>query len=149
MTFTGITLKFIISEPLENTEIMNFRVMPVMALEFCSLTLEFCRNQNKDISILTETHIKHDQIHHIRNNWLGPIFFSHKRIACPSLEGITEVDNDPKGRFVSFRVTPSIDRVLCVYAPLGYSTREQLARRRFFEGFQNYIEKRMSKMKTN
>ena len=30
---------------------------------------EFCRNQNKVInSILTETHINHDQIHHIRNN---------------------------------------------------------------------------------
>ena len=25
---------------------------------------------------LTETHINHDQTHHIRNNWLGPIFFS-------------------------------------------------------------------------
>ena len=31
---------------------------------------------NKVISILTETHINHDQIHHTRNNWLGPIFFS-------------------------------------------------------------------------
>ena len=26
----------------------------------------FCRNQNKDFSILTETHINHDEIHHIR-----------------------------------------------------------------------------------
>ena len=40
------------------------------------LALEFCRNQNKDFSILTEPHINHDQIHHIRNNWLGPIFSS-------------------------------------------------------------------------
>ena len=40
------------------------------------LALEFCRNQNKVISILTETHINHDQIHHIRNNWLGSNFFS-------------------------------------------------------------------------
>ena len=31
---------------------------------------------NKVISILTETHINHDQIHHTRNNLLGPIFFS-------------------------------------------------------------------------
>ena len=43
------------------------------------LALEFCREKNKDISILNETHINHDQIHyqiHIRNNWLGPTFFS-------------------------------------------------------------------------
>ena len=63
------------------------------------LALEFCRNQNKDISILTESHINQDQIHPIRSNWLGPIFF------CPgdrhtegllvllhlSPEGVTEV----------------------------------------------------------
>ena len=30
------------------------------------------------------------------------------------LEGITEVDTDPKGRFVSFKVTLSYDRVLFV-----------------------------------
>ena len=35
---------------------------------------------NKVISILTETHINHDQIHHTRNNWLGPIFFSRRII---------------------------------------------------------------------
>ena len=40
------------------------------------LALEFCRKKNKGISILTETHIDHDQIHHIRNNWLYPIFCS-------------------------------------------------------------------------
>ena len=32
------------------------------------LALEFCRNQNKDIGILTEFHINHCQAHHIRNN---------------------------------------------------------------------------------
>ena len=58
------------------------------------------------------------------------------------LEGITEVDTDPKERFVSFKVTPSNDRIFCVYAPSGYSTREQLARARFFEGLQNYMEKK-------
>ena len=47
------------------------------------------------------------------------------------LEGITEVDTDPKGRFVSFKGTASNDRVLCVYAPSGYSTRDQLARGAF------------------
>ena len=57
-----------------------------------------------------------------------------------SLEGITVVDTDPKGRFVSFKVTPSNDRVLCVYAHSRYITREQLAKGRFFEGLQNYME---------
>ena len=69
------------------------------------LALEFCRKQNKYISILTETHIKHDQILHIRNNWLGPIVLSPGRSHTkgfiaqlhPSLEGVTEVDTDPKG----------------------------------------------------
>ena len=40
------------------------------------LALAFCRNQSKVISILTETHFSHDQIHHVRNNWLGSNFFS-------------------------------------------------------------------------
>ena len=40
------------------------------------LALDFYRKKNKYINILTETHIKHDQIFHIRNNWLGPIFLS-------------------------------------------------------------------------
>ena len=56
------------------------------------------------------------------------------------LKGVTEVETDPKGRFVSFKVTPANDRVLCVYAPSGNSTREQLASGRFFEGLQNYME---------
>ena len=38
------------------------------------LVLEFCRKQNRDNSILTETHINHDKLHQIINNWLGPIF---------------------------------------------------------------------------
>ena len=51
-----------------------------------------------------------------------------------------KVGTDPKGRFVSFKLTPSNDRVLCVCAPSGYSTREQLNRGRFSEGLQNYME---------
>ena len=43
---------------------------------------------------------------------------------------------------MSFKLTPSNDRVLCVYAPSGYNTREQLDRGRFFEGLQNYMEKK-------
>ena len=89
-----------------------------------NLAPQFCRNRNKDVSILTETHINLNQIHHITNNWLGAIFFSpgdsHTKgllaLLHLGLEGVTEVDTDPKGMFVSFKVTPSNDRVLCVYA---------------------------------
>ena len=89
-----------------------------------NLAFQFCRNQNKDVSILTETYVNLDQIHHIRNNWWGAIFFfpgdSHTKgllfLLHLGLGGVTEVDTDPKGRFVSFKVTPSSDRVLCVYA---------------------------------
>ena len=59
------------------------------------------------------------------------------------LEGINEADTDPKGRFESFKVTPSNDRALGVYAQgiwPGHSTREQLARGHFFEGLQNCME---------
>ena len=41
---------------------------------------------------------------------------------------------------MSFKVTLSNDRVLCVYVPSRNSTREQLASGRFFEGLQNYME---------
>ena len=107
------------------------------------LALEFCRSQNKDICILSETNINQEQIHQIRNNSLGLIFiswrYSFKRVT-PGFDEVTEIDTDPKGRFVSFKVTPSKDRVLRVYAPSGHSTRKQLARGRFFEGMQTYIE---------
>ena len=66
------------------------------------LPREFCRNQKKVISILTETHIDHDQMHNIRSNWLSPIFFSpgksHTKVLLVLLHlgpaGITEVDTD-------------------------------------------------------
>ena len=115
------------------------------------LALQFCRNRNKDISILTETHINLDQIHHIRNNWLGAIFFSpgdsHTKgllvLLHLGLEGVTEVDTDLKGRFVSFKVTPSNDRVFCVYAlgvAPGNTCLEGVSR--FFEGLQKHMEKK-------
>ena len=112
------------------------------------LALEFCRNQNKDVSILTEAHINHDQKQHRRNKWLGPFLFSPedshtKRLHAllhPSLEGVIEVDTDPKRRFVSFKVTPCNDIVLSVYTLSGHNTKDQLARRNFFEGLQNYME---------
>ena len=53
-----------------------------------------------------------------------------------------KVDTDPKERFVSFKFTPSNDRVLYVYAPSGYSTKEQLDRGPFYEGLQNYMERK-------
>ena len=56
------------------------------------------------------------------------------------LEGVTRVETDPKGRFAFFKVTPFNDRVLCVYAASGHGNRERLARGRFFEGLQNYME---------
>ena len=79
------------------------------------LALEFCRKQNKYIIILTETHIRHDQILHIRNDWLRPVFLSPgssniKGLIAQlhrGLEVVTEVEMDPKGRFVSFKVTLS------------------------------------------
>ena len=38
------------------------------------LAFEFCGNHNKYFSFLAGTHISHDQIKHIRNNWLAPSF---------------------------------------------------------------------------
>ena len=81
-----------------------------------NLALQFCRKRNKDIRILTETHINLDQIHHIRKNWLTAIFFSPGDSYTKGLlvllhlvpEGVTEVGTDPKGRLVSFKVTPSL-----------------------------------------
>ena len=100
-----------------------------------------------------ETHINPEQIHQIRNNRLEHIFFSpwdtySKGILIllhPDFADVTEIDSDPKGRFVSFKAAPSDDRVLCVYAPSGHSNREhsnreQLARGHFSEDLQNYIE---------
>ena len=107
-------------------------------------------------SVLTETHINHDQIHQIRNNWLGPIFLSPRNTHTKGLlaqlhlglEGVTEVDTDPKGRFVSFKITLSNNRVLCVCAPSGHCTREQLIKGRFFEGLQNYMKTNVREIKT-
>ena len=78
----------------------------------------------------TKTQINHDTVHHIKNNWLGTIFFSpgdrHTKglldLLHPGLEGVTKVDTDPKRRFVSFNVTTSNGRVFCVYATSGHNT---------------------------
>ena len=64
------------------------------------------KNDKKDISILTETHINYNQIRHNQiHNWLGLIFFfpGDKEIKGllvmlhPAVEGITDVDTDLKG----------------------------------------------------
>ena len=71
------------------------------------LALEFCRNQNKNFSILTETFINHDQIHHIKNNWLDPIFLS---------PGVTQKNCLPcfiQVMKVSLRLPLIQDRCLC------------------------------------
>ena len=92
------------------------------------LVLEFSRNQNKDVSMLTETHIKLL----VRNNWLGLILFSpgySQRkglfvLLHPDLESVIEVDTDRKRRFLDVKVTLSNFRVLCVYAFSRYNTRD-------------------------
>ena len=54
-------------------------------------------------------------------------------------EGITEVDTDPKGWFVSFKVTPSNDSSL--FVPLkGIAPENSWIVGRFFEGLQNYMQ---------
>ena len=96
------------------------------------LALDCYRKQNKYISILTETHIKHDQILHIRNKWLSPIFLSpgssHTKGFIAQLhlglEGVTKVDTDPKGRFVSFKFTLSLITEFSVFVPLKGITPE-------------------------
>ena len=95
------------------------------------LAFEFCRNQNKGINTLTENHINYDQIHHIKNNWPGLIFFSLLEshtygllvLLYLGLQGVTEFDTDPKGK-----VTLSKDKVLYVYVPSGYNTKKHLTR---------------------
>ena len=78
--------------------------------------IPWSRIWHKDIGILTETHINHDQIHHqihVGNNWLGPIFLfpgdNHTKgllaLLHAGLEGITEADTYPNRRFVSFKVS--------------------------------------------
>ena len=112
------------------------------------IAIEFCKSQNKDICILAETHIGNEQIHKIKNNWLGPVLISPGDtfskglliLLHPGFPDVTEIDSDPNGRFISFKIAPSGDRVLCVYAPSGHSNREQLTRKRFFEKLSNYID---------
>ena len=85
---------------------------------------------------------------------MGPILFSsgdnHTKGLLVQLhlrlEGVTEVDSEVD-RFVSFKVTPSNDRVLCAYVASGHNTRQRLAGEHFFEGLQNHVGIKMREMK--
>ena len=57
-----------------------------------------------------------------------------------SLEGITEVDTDPKGSSVSFKVAPSNESSLFVPLQGIAAEREQLAKGRFFKRLQIYMQ---------
>ena len=66
----------------------------------------------------------------------GMLFLLHL-----GLEGVIEVDTDPRKRFLSFKVTMGFS----VCAPSEYSTREQLARGRFFEVLQKNMQNKRGK----
>ena len=109
----------------------------------------------KIISILTETHINHDQIHHTGNNWLKSIFLSPGDIHTKGmlfllhlgLEGITEVDTDPKGRFVSFKVTTSNESSL--FVPLqGIAPENSWLGGAFLKDYKIICKIKMREMKT-
>ena len=65
----------------------------------------------------------------------GMLFLLHL-----GLEGVTEIDTDPKERFVFFDVTTSN-----VCAPSENSTRVQLARGRLFEELQENMQNKRGK----
>ena len=118
----------------------------------CTWTLP---KPKKVISILTETHIKRDQIRHTRNNSLGPIFFSpgdtHTKgmlfLLYLGLEGVTEVDTDPKERFVSFKVTTSNESSL--FVPLqSIAAESSWLGGAFLKDYKNICKIKMRKMKT-
>ena len=124
--------------------------------------LEFCKKKkNKVISILNKTHINHDQIYHqihIGNNCLGPIFFypreSHTKVSLvllhPSVEGITEVDTDPKGVIESFKVTPlPLMTTFSVFMPLqGIATGNNLLGAISLKNYNVIWKIKMREMKT-
>ena len=84
-----------------------------------NLALEFCRNQNKDINILTESHMNDNQIHYIRSNWLDPIFFSpgkpQKNFSCFSR--VTLITLIQKGGLCPLRLL-SLKTEFCAFMPL-------------------------------
>ena len=67
------------------------------------LVFEFCKKQNKDYGILTESHINHDKIHQVIKNWLGHIFLSPRNIHTKGL-----VNQLHPGLFGDFNITMDI-----------------------------------------
>ena len=112
------------------------------------LALEFCRNQNQLNSILTKTPISYDQIHNMRNNWLGSIFSSSGdsyRKGLPAcliwiLKLSLSVALIQMRCLGSLRVFPLMTSFSVFIPPSGYGTKKQLGSGRFFEGLQNYME---------
>ena len=88
------------------------------------LALEFCKNQNKVISLLNGTHINHDKIHQIRNNWLGSNFFSLGRVthkdACPASSGTWRLTPIEKGGLCPLSLLPLMTE-FSVFMPLRVS----------------------------
>ena len=100
---------------------------------------------------LISTMIKHTKIKKL----IGPIFFfpgdSHTKgmlfLLHLGLEGITEVDTDPKGRFVSFKVTTSNESSL--FVPLqGIAPESSWLGGAFLKDYKNICKIKMREMKT-
>ena len=95
---------------------------------------------------------------HIRNNWLGSIFFSpgesHTKdsfvLLHPGLEAITEVNTDPKGGFVSFKVTPlPLMTEFYVFIPFqGLATGNSWLGRVYLKEYKIIKKIKMKEMKT-
>ena len=87
---------------------------------------------------------------------MGLIFFSLRNshtkglllLLHPGFESVTEVDNDPKRRFMFLKAAPSNDKVIYVYTPSAHNTIEKLARGHLFEGLQFYMNVNVREMKT-
>ena len=120
------------------------------------IALELCTKQNKDISMLIENHIYHDQIHQIGNNWLGLIFsfreiFTQKDCFFCFIQVLK----------VSLRLTPIQKGDLCparllpvtaefsVFIPLQGIAADNCWLEGFLEGYKSIWEINVREMKTN
>ena len=106
---------------------------------------------NKVISILTETHINYDQIHHTRNNWLDSIFFSpgdsHIKEMLFVLHMGLESIRGWYWSFVSFKVTTSNESSL--FVPLqGIAPESSWLGGAFLKDYKNICKIKMREMKT-
>ena len=106
----------------------------------------------KVISILTKTHINHNQIHYTKNNWLGSSFslleiVIQKECYLCFIWDITEVDADPEGKFVSFKVTTSNEGFL--FVPLqGIVPENRWLGGAFLKGYKITCKIKMREVKT-